>query len=331
MAEAVARDPEVAGDLVLAIVGGPSGADHGAEVARLLELAARARRERARDAVPAAAAIQARRLLHGRRRRARAVALGVVRPGGARGAGLRHAGRRRGGRRAAATWSRTAGRGFLVEGHDPGDHADRLLQILRDPALAVVARRGGRPTGPPIHLGRHDRASCCRSTTRCWHGRLTCGVIVRCDMRHIAFELVTFSLEPLTCAFMRLTCGNVGVDRSSDLPLSFASLQAVEANDAKEPDDAKGTPQGDPERGPGKVARPERDPGREGRKTGTTARNRRSPPGEPGRELVRRRSAARRASEGQAVGAPRGEPPLGPSGRPRDGRGGCLEHQSPRG
>jgi D-inositol-3-phosphate glycosyltransferase len=25
--------------------------------------------------------------------------------------------------------------GFLVEGHDPGDHADRLLQILRDPRL----------------------------------------------------------------------------------------------------------------------------------------------------------------------------------------------------
>ena len=26
--------------------------------------------------------------------------------------------------------------GFLVEGHDPADHAGRLLQLLRDPALA---------------------------------------------------------------------------------------------------------------------------------------------------------------------------------------------------
>ena len=25
--------------------------------------------------------------------------------------------------------------GFLVEGHDPGDHADRLLQLLGDPGL----------------------------------------------------------------------------------------------------------------------------------------------------------------------------------------------------
>jgi D-inositol-3-phosphate glycosyltransferase len=27
--------------------------------------------------------------------------------------------------------------GFLVEGHDPGDHADRLLQILRNGRLAA--------------------------------------------------------------------------------------------------------------------------------------------------------------------------------------------------
>ena len=27
--------------------------------------------------------------------------------------------------------------GFLVEGHDPGDHADRLLRILRDGELAA--------------------------------------------------------------------------------------------------------------------------------------------------------------------------------------------------
>ena len=27
--------------------------------------------------------------------------------------------------------------GFLVEGHDPADHAERLLQVLRDPPLAA--------------------------------------------------------------------------------------------------------------------------------------------------------------------------------------------------
>src|SRR4029079_19442630 len=39
LAEVVARSPEAAEDLVLAIVGGPSGENAGAEVARLMELA----------------------------------------------------------------------------------------------------------------------------------------------------------------------------------------------------------------------------------------------------------------------------------------------------
>src|SRR3990170_8353765 len=39
VAEAVAADPERARDVVLAIVGGPSGAGHGVEVARLMDLA----------------------------------------------------------------------------------------------------------------------------------------------------------------------------------------------------------------------------------------------------------------------------------------------------
>ncbi len=39
LAEAVAREPARTRDVVLAIVGGPSGADHGAEVARLMDLA----------------------------------------------------------------------------------------------------------------------------------------------------------------------------------------------------------------------------------------------------------------------------------------------------
>jgi D-inositol-3-phosphate glycosyltransferase len=33
--------------------------------------------------------------------------------------------------------------GFLVEGHDPGDHAERMLQILRDPSLQRSMGREG--------------------------------------------------------------------------------------------------------------------------------------------------------------------------------------------
>ena len=33
--------------------------------------------------------------------------------------------------------------GFLVEGHDPADHAARLLQILSDPALAAAMGETG--------------------------------------------------------------------------------------------------------------------------------------------------------------------------------------------
>jgi D-inositol-3-phosphate glycosyltransferase len=35
--------------------------------------------------------------------------------------------------------------GYLVEGHDPSDHADRLIQILRSPTLqAELGTRGAR-------------------------------------------------------------------------------------------------------------------------------------------------------------------------------------------
>ena len=40
LAEAIARDPEHTEDVVLAVVGGPSGAGHGEEVVRLMDLAA---------------------------------------------------------------------------------------------------------------------------------------------------------------------------------------------------------------------------------------------------------------------------------------------------
>ena len=94
-------------DLVLAIVGGPSGADRrGGRTADGPRVGAR--RRRTRDAVPAAAAGSARRLLLGRGDRPRAVAVGVVRPGGTRGAGVRDAGRRRPRWAGSATSCRTA-------------------------------------------------------------------------------------------------------------------------------------------------------------------------------------------------------------------------------
>jgi len=33
--------------------------------------------------------------------------------------------------------------GILIEGHDPRDHADALLSVLRDPALAAELGRAG--------------------------------------------------------------------------------------------------------------------------------------------------------------------------------------------
>lgn len=135
LAEAVARDPKVAGDLMLAVVGGPSGTAHGAEVTRLMELAgALGVGERVMlfpplpqvklaDFYAAADAV----LVPSRSESFGLVALEAQACGtpvvAAAVGGLRHV-------------VKDARTGFLVEGHDPGDHAERLLQILRDPALA---------------------------------------------------------------------------------------------------------------------------------------------------------------------------------------------------
>jgi len=136
MAEAVARDPEAAGDLVLAVVGGPSGADHGAELTRLMELAgALGVSERVMLFPPqpqakladfyAAADVV---LVPSRSESFGLVALE------AQACGTPVIAAEVGGLRYVVDDGAT---GFLVEGHDPGDHADRLLQILRDPGLAA--------------------------------------------------------------------------------------------------------------------------------------------------------------------------------------------------
>ncbi len=132
LAEAIARDPSHTADVVLAIVGGPSGASHGAEVARLMDLASALGVEervvffppqpqsRLADFYAAAECL----LVPSRSESFGLVALE------AQACGTPVVAAAVGGLRYVVRDGRT---GFLVEGHDPADHAERLLRILRDP------------------------------------------------------------------------------------------------------------------------------------------------------------------------------------------------------
>jgi D-inositol-3-phosphate glycosyltransferase len=135
LAEAVARDPDATSDLVLAIVGGPSGTGHGAEVARLMELAAALGvservmlfpplpQARLADVYAAADVV----LVPSRSESFGLVALE------AQACGTPVVAAAVGGLRYVVRHGQT---GFLVEGHDPADHASRMLEILRAPRLA---------------------------------------------------------------------------------------------------------------------------------------------------------------------------------------------------
>jgi D-inositol-3-phosphate glycosyltransferase len=133
LAEAVAREPGRC--LVLAIVGGPSGSAHGEEVARLLDLASALGvgdrvmlfppQPQPRLADFYAAADVA--LVPSRSESFGLVALE------AQACGTPVIAAAVGGLRFVVHDGRT---GFLVEGHDPSDHADRLLRVLGDPELA---------------------------------------------------------------------------------------------------------------------------------------------------------------------------------------------------
>jgi len=144
LAEAVARDPATTTDLLLAIVGGPSGADKGAEVARLMELATALgvgdrvvlfppqAQARLADFYAAADVV----LVPSRSESFGLVALEAQACGtpvvAASVGGLRHV-------------VGHGATGYLVEGHDPGDHAEPLLEILRDPRRqAALGDEGAR-------------------------------------------------------------------------------------------------------------------------------------------------------------------------------------------
>jgi len=146
LAEVVAKDPATAEHLQLAIVGGPRGGD--AEVTHLMELAV-------------ALSVEDRVILYPPQPQSRladfyAAADVVLMPSRSESFGLVAleaasvgtpvVGSSVGGLRLVIDDEQT---GFLVEGHDPGDHADRVLRVLRSPGLqsAMGARAARRALG----------------------------------------------------------------------------------------------------------------------------------------------------------------------------------------
>jgi D-inositol-3-phosphate glycosyltransferase len=153
LAEAVARDPVTAEHLMLAVVGGPSGGkENDGEVARLMELAtALGVSERVVLFPPqpqskladfyAAADVT---LVPSRSESFGLVALESA------ACGTPVVAASVGGLRYIVEDERT---GFLVEGHDPGDHAERMLRILREPALAASLGTEGARRAPGFSWG----------------------------------------------------------------------------------------------------------------------------------------------------------------------------------
>jgi D-inositol-3-phosphate glycosyltransferase len=135
VAEAIARDPRGTENVMLAIVGGPSGTEYGAEVAHLMDLASMLGvgervmlfppqpQSRLADFYAAADAV----VVPSRSESFGLVALEAEASGtpvvAAATGGLRH----------VVVDGIT---GFLVNGHDPGDYATRLLSLFSDPAGA---------------------------------------------------------------------------------------------------------------------------------------------------------------------------------------------------
>jgi len=144
LAEAIARAPEAMRDVVLAVVGGPTGAGSGeAEVARLMNLAATAGvgdrvvffppqpHERLAEFYSAAEAV----LVPSRSESFGLVALEAQSCGtpviAAAVGGLRYS-------------VPDGVGGLLVDGHEPGPYADAILRLLGDPELAARLSAGAR-------------------------------------------------------------------------------------------------------------------------------------------------------------------------------------------
>ncbi|TMK96489.1 MAG: D-inositol-3-phosphate glycosyltransferase [Actinobacteria bacterium] len=142
LAEAVARAPEAAGDVILAVVGGSTGRDAEHDQAtRLMELAADIGvsdrvvffppqpHERLADFYSAAEAVLV-------PSRSESFGLAALE---AEACGTPVIAAAAGGLRYVVIDGKT---GFLIEGHDPGDYADRILRILSDPVLAARLSKG---------------------------------------------------------------------------------------------------------------------------------------------------------------------------------------------
>ena len=229
VAEAIARDPEGTRDVVLAIVGGPSGSDHGAEVARLMDLASALGvgdrvilfppqpQSRLADFYAAAEAV----LVPSRSEsfglvalEAQACATPVV---ASAVGGLRYV-------------VEDGVTGHLVEGHDPGDHAERILAILGDPrARRRCASPGTRP--PP---------ACCRSIASCSGvasppERHATDVVARSDRRVAAAFRTRTSRSPSKFGaeyFLALPCAaTIPSDVSADVRVRDMFLSLFPSRD----------------------------------------------------------------------------------------------------
>jgi D-inositol-3-phosphate glycosyltransferase len=140
LAEAVWRAPRDAEDLVLGVVGGPSGSGHGGEMARLAELAAAlgvADRVMFFPPQPQARLAEFYAAADALLVPSRSESFGLVALE-AQACGTPVVAAAVGGLRYSVIDGVT---GYLVDGHDPADHAERLLALLRDERRALDMSR----------------------------------------------------------------------------------------------------------------------------------------------------------------------------------------------
>ena len=91
--------------------------------------------------------------------------------------------------------------GYLVEGHDPADHAGRMLQILRDPALA--GELGTSAAGEALRFTWDATATELAGIYReLVGGRVhSCVTSANAVVPRGVCRFVTLSFKPLTCRY----------------------------------------------------------------------------------------------------------------------------------